>query len=119
MRHRFSNLKHRLIGRSDRAESGAVLILMAGMITVLLGMTAFAVDFGWLYWNGTKIQHGADAAALAGVIYEPDASSLAKQTAVEVAKVNGYTTTRAVPLSRRWTTPPPTRVRFPMPTSSV
>ncbi|KAA3637664.1 MAG: hypothetical protein DWP92_07435 [Armatimonadetes bacterium] len=74
----------------DRRESGAVLILMAGMIAVLLGMTAFAVDFGWLYWNGTKIQHGADAAALAGVIYEPDATVLAKQNALEVAAVNGY-----------------------------
>ncbi len=93
MRHRFSKLKHRLFGRSDRAESGAVLILMAGMITVLLGMTAFAVDFGWLYWNGTKIQHGADAAALAGVIYEPDATLLAKQNALDVATVNGYTST--------------------------
>ena len=90
MRFRFSKPRHRLCERSDRKESGAVLILMAGMIVVLLGMTAFAVDFGWLYWNGTKIQHGADAAALAGVIYEPDLPATAKTNAFEVAAVNGY-----------------------------
>ena len=56
---------------TDEAQSGATIILVAFLFTVLLGFAAFAVDFGWLYLNGVRIQHGADAAALAGVVYEP------------------------------------------------
>lgn len=35
------------------------------VLFVLMGMAGFAVDYGWLYGNGIKIQHGTDAAALA------------------------------------------------------
>lgn len=42
--------------------------LMAIMLIVLLGAAAMAVDLGWLFWQSIEIQHGADAAALAGVV---------------------------------------------------
>jgi Flp pilus assembly protein TadG len=74
--------------RSD--ESGVALVMVALLLTVLLGMAAFAIDFGWLYWNGIKIQHGADAAALSGVIYEPGSQAKAYQQAREAAAENGY-----------------------------
>jgi putative Flp pilus-assembly TadE/G-like protein len=77
--------------RSD--ESGATLVLIALLLTVLMGMAAFAIDFGWLYWNGIKIQHGADAAALAGVIYEPGDQSTAYAEAKGSAAENGYNDT--------------------------
>ncbi len=78
------NLKHRLrVAR--RNESGATLIIVAMVLVVLMGMAAFAVDYGWLYWNGIKIQHGADAAALSGVIYEPDNRALAHSEAQAAA----------------------------------
>ncbi|MFV2000319.1 MAG: pilus assembly protein TadG-related protein [Acidimicrobiia bacterium] len=71
-------------------ESGAVLILVGLMIVILVGMAAFAIDFGWLYWNGIKIQHGADAAALAGVVYEPADQTTAYTAARGSASENGY-----------------------------
>ncbi len=47
-------------------ERGAVLPLMAIVSLVLMGAAAMAVDLGWLYYQSLEIQHGADAAALAG-----------------------------------------------------
>lgn len=80
----------RLAKRIHTNESGAVLILVAFLLTVFMGMAAFAVDFGWLFWNGIKIQHGADASALAGVIYEPDDQAQAYSEAIAAAGENGY-----------------------------
>lgn len=74
----------------SREQSGVVLILVALMLPIFMGMVGFGVDFGWLYWNGVKIQHGADAAALSGVIYEPDDQALAYSSALEAAAENGY-----------------------------
>ncbi|MCB1247386.1 MAG: hypothetical protein KDB69_08975 [Acidimicrobiia bacterium] len=71
-------------------ERGAVLILAAALLTVFMGMAGFAIDLGWLFWNGIRIQHGADAAALAGVIYEPSDQTNAFGQAVESARENGY-----------------------------
>jgi Flp pilus assembly protein TadG len=73
-------------------ESGFALVMVAMMVTVLVAMAAFAVDFGWLYWNGIKIQHGADAAALSGVVYEPNDQAAAYSEARNAAAENGYRT---------------------------
>jgi hypothetical protein len=78
-----------------RAQSGVVLVMSALLLPVFMGMVGFGVDFGWLYWNGLKIQHGADAAALAGVIYEPDNQSEAYAQAEASAAENGYDGTDA------------------------
>jgi Flp pilus assembly protein TadG len=75
--------------RSD--ESGATLVIAAMVLLVLVGMAGFAVDYGWLYWNGIKIQHGADAAALAGVIYEPGDQDTAYAVVRGAAAENGST----------------------------
>lgn len=83
-------LIHQIRERLPQRERGAVLILGAAVMTVLIGMAGFAIDFGWLYWNGIKIQHGADAAALAGVIYEPDDQTNAFLHATRSASENGY-----------------------------
>ncbi len=76
-----------------RDESGAVLVIAGLLIVAFMGMAAFAIDFGWLYWNGIKIQHGADAAALSGVVYEPGDSATAYTEAVNAASENGYRNT--------------------------
>ncbi len=73
-----------------REESGATLIFVAMVLIVLMGMAGFAVDFGWLFWNGIKIQHGADAAALSGVVYEPADQTTAYSEARDAAAENGY-----------------------------
>jgi len=71
-------------------ERGAILPLMAIMVMVLLGSAAMAVDLGWLYWQSIEIQHGADSAALAGVIYEPNQRTEAHTEGIAAAAENGY-----------------------------
>ena len=82
-------------GRASTAQRGAVMPLMAIMMFVLLGAAAMAVDLGWLYWNSIDIQHGADAAALAGVIYEPEMRTDAHTEGIAAAKENGFIDTGA------------------------
>ena len=84
---------HRIFRDEEKAESGAALVFVAISMTILIAFAAFSVDFGWLYLNGLRIQHGADAAALAGVIYEPGDQSSAYAQANATATVNGYDTT--------------------------
>ncbi len=79
----------------DDQQSGAALVFVAVVMTVLIAFAAFSVDFGWLYLNGIRIQHGADAAALAGVIYEPGDQASAYSEATASASENGYDTAAA------------------------
>ncbi len=78
-------------GRVSRccSERGAILPLMALMVLVLMGAAGMAVDLGWLYWQSIEIQHGADAAALAGVVYEPDHRDDAHTVGMDAAIENG------------------------------
>jgi hypothetical protein len=47
---------------------GVTLVLMAFMLTVLIGSAAFAVDFGRMFLYRSQLHTAADAAALAGVV---------------------------------------------------
>ena len=76
--------------RAGATERGAILPLMAIVLVVLMGAAAMAVDLGWLFWQSIEIQHGADAAALAGVAYEPDRRTEAHTEATAAAFTNGY-----------------------------
>ena len=81
------------LGRDPRGfddERGAILPMMAIVLVVLMGSAAMAVDLGWLYWQSIEIQHGADAAALAGVIYEPVQRTNAHTAGIEAAVQNGF-----------------------------
>jgi Flp pilus assembly protein TadG len=49
-----------------RRERGTTLFIVAGSLTVLLGLGALAVDIGSLYVARSETQRAADAAALAG-----------------------------------------------------
>ena len=75
---------------STPGERGAILPMMAMFLVVLMGFAAMAIDLGWLFWNSVEIQHGADAAALAGVVYEPDLRLEAHAEAIASASENGY-----------------------------
>lgn len=57
-------MRRRLTGRSAD-EDGAVLILVALLMVVLLGFAALAVDVSALHAERRELQNGADAAALA------------------------------------------------------
>lgn len=77
-------------GIKEEAQNGVAIVLVAISMVVLIGFAAFSVDFGWLYLNGVRIQHGADAAALAGVVYEPGDQTTAYAEARSSAAENGY-----------------------------
>lgn len=76
-------------GREDR-QRGAILPIMALILLVLIGMAGLVVDLGWLFWNSVEIQHGADAAALGGVVYVAEEPATAKTEGVAAAAENGY-----------------------------
>ena len=69
-------------------QRGVILPMMA--LVILMGAAAMAVDLGWLFWQSAEIQHAADAAALAGVIYEPDQRAEAHEAGIASAAENGY-----------------------------
>ena len=69
------------------SERGQMLVLFMLALTVLLGFTAMAIDVGLFLHQRRDLQNDADAAALAGAAYLPDAS-LATQKAQEWAAKN-------------------------------
>lgn len=75
-----------------RDERGAVLVLVAGTLVVMLGFAALAVDVGFLMNARTEAQRTADAMALAAasafIDDYPNAESLAAARATEYAANN-------------------------------
>jgi hypothetical protein len=71
-------------------DRGAALVWVAGILTVLLTVSAFAVDLGWVYLHNSRLQAAADAAALAGVVNLPGFPSLATSDAEDAAASNGF-----------------------------
>lgn len=90
--------KRSWVGRST--EAGAIALITAILVPVLLILVAFAADIGRWYVEVAKVQKAADAAALAGVTWMPAAFNQgfgggshdnAVGTALDTATVNGYT----------------------------
>jgi Flp pilus assembly protein TadG len=52
--------------RKQSKENGAVVVLVAFLLLILLGIAAFAIDFGYRHVVKNELQNAADAAALAG-----------------------------------------------------
>ena len=50
-------------------QQGAVAVMVAFCLVLLVGITALAVDIGYLYASRNELQNVADAAALAGARY--------------------------------------------------
>jgi Flp pilus assembly protein TadG len=73
-------VQRRGLGGHIGDERGAVLPLMSIIIVILMGAAAMAIDLGWLFWQSIEIQHGADAAALAGVIYNYPSGQITDST---------------------------------------
>lgn len=49
-------------------RQGSVLVLAAALLVVIFGMTAFAVDLGYLSMTKTQLQSAADSSALAAAL---------------------------------------------------
>ncbi len=61
------DLKFGFLAHFQRTEpKGAVIVMVAVLLVVLLGCVALAVDIGYLYVARAELQRTADAAALAG-----------------------------------------------------
>lgn len=71
-------------------ERGAALPIVSLALVLLLGASAFAVDLGWVYLNGNRIQKAADAAALAGVVHITNSMADAQTDAELAASLNGF-----------------------------
>ena len=56
----------RVTRRRSRSRRGAIAVLGALLMVVVLGMVAFAVDLGYIAATQSELQNAADAAALAG-----------------------------------------------------
>ncbi len=78
--------------RTAPDERGVVLVWTAILMVVILGFTAWSVDFWHGKRDGVRAQKAADAAALAGAVFMPEnLGGIAFSTAREVATKNGYT----------------------------
>jgi hypothetical protein len=80
----------RRIARPGFEDKGAALPFVAGIFLLLLGVSAFAVDLGWIYLNGARLQRAADSSALAGVVYLPGDTAQVVNKAVDGANANGW-----------------------------
>ncbi len=74
------------------SEKGAVTILIACMMTVLIGFCALVTDVGLVFFNRAKMINAMDSAVLAGVQELPDQES-ALNIAEAYAQNNGLLTT--------------------------
>jgi hypothetical protein len=75
----------------DRAqEKGAALPFVAILLVLLLGVSAFAIDLGWIYLSGARLQRAADSSALAGVVYLPGDMANVEAKSVDGANANGW-----------------------------
>lgn len=79
-----------LLDKGRNEDGGFTLPFIAATLVLLLGMSAFAVDLGWFYLNGSRIQRAADSSALAGVVFLPSDIGNVSAKAVDGANANGY-----------------------------
>ena len=57
----------KLICGQGQGDRGATVVLIALLLPLLIGLLGLAVDFGMLFMHHSRLQHAADAMALAGV----------------------------------------------------
>ncbi|MBN1395917.1 MAG: VWA domain-containing protein [Pirellulales bacterium] len=74
--------------RDDKRRRGAVVVLTAVMLVMLLGFVAFAVDVGYIGMVRTQLQSAADSAALAAAGSSGESEAQIVQTAQEFANAN-------------------------------
>lgn len=82
-------MRTRTVVMHRRQRRGATLVFVAIMITVVVGMAAFAVDLSRFHVGANELQTGADAAALRGAMFlqgNPGTSPV--DSAVAFATVN-------------------------------
>ncbi|WP_223592029.1 TadE/TadG family type IV pilus assembly protein [Neobacillus bataviensis] len=74
-----------------KEESGAVLVMVAIFMVVLLGFIAITIDGGRLYSEKSKLQKALDAAVLSGAQELKTSQAMATSNAKDVSQKNGVT----------------------------
>ncbi len=69
-------------------DRGYVIAMVTLLLVPMIGFMALAIDVGAWYTQATKVQRAVDAAALAGVVWMPDADK-AETVAVETISKHG------------------------------
>lgn len=90
-RHRASSSRAP-VGRlrdGDSIERGYAVVFTALILVPLIGFAGLAVDVGGWYSRAAALQRAADAAALAGVVWQPDFAT-AQSEAIAAAARNGF-----------------------------
>jgi Flp pilus assembly protein TadG len=72
-------------------DKGAIAIIAAVVLVVIMGIMAYVIDTGSLYETRRSLQTVADSAALAGAQELPENPSIAVQTAINYAALNNVT----------------------------
>ncbi|MEQ8842504.1 MAG: Tad domain-containing protein [Acidimicrobiales bacterium] len=76
--------------RVARKDFGYAAVLTALVLVPLMGFAGFAIDVGAWYSRASSLQRAADAASLAGVVWQPDFTQ-AQAEARAAASRNGFT----------------------------
>jgi hypothetical protein len=71
-------------------DRGYAVIMTALLLVPLMGFAGFAVDVGAWYARASELQRAADAAALAGVVWQPDFTTAEAAARAEASR-NGFT----------------------------
>lgn len=75
--------------RDERKRRGAIVVLSAILLSVMMGWLAFSLDTGYIYVNRTTLQNAADSAAMAAVIsLSPEISEDPVASAITYAQSN-------------------------------
>jgi Flp pilus assembly protein TadG len=86
---------YNVIAQIGSEERGTVLVLVAAVMTVILGFAALATDVGALVLERNRLQNACDAAALAAARELPSTVA-AKEKAAEYLEYNGVNPEEAV-----------------------
>jgi Flp pilus assembly protein TadG len=84
-------VRRRRVAGLWRDERGQAFIMVALMLTMLLGFIGIVIDVGWYEVNLVRVQRAADAAALAGVVYLPGNLPGGVTAAKNESAKNGFT----------------------------
>jgi Flp pilus assembly protein TadG len=71
-----------------RSDEGAVAVIVAVAVVMLIGLIALAVDFGAMYQERRMLQTAADAAALAAVQELPKSTTAARDKVAQYVALN-------------------------------
>lgn len=84
-----------VVRKTPHLRRGAILVLAAVFMIVILGMAAFTTDFGYLQVQKTRLRAAVDAAALAAIEELTNDEAAVTQAVNELLQANGYDPTNS------------------------